>query len=417
MEIDLLTDKFVAIWTEAGTNEPNWGKRIALAEKREREVCVESFFQAMKKLNQETLTLYTDSGVLDGFVLLQLRQLFQNAFSYHHDEIDLMFSTDMMRSTKAFIKQARRFDPTLSLESVFQACRNVWIMNGLQLILGYPVKLTPSIFAYSMLYPYTDNFVDDPQVPTIVKIEFSQRFAERLEGKKVSAENDHERKIYHMVKLIEDEFDRSKYPEVFQSLLEIHRAQTESIQLFYQNEISQEEALRICIDKGGTSVLADGYLIAGRLSEQEKEFLFGYGAYLQLLDDVQDVNEDLNSGVMTTFSLIAKEQLLDETVHKTYNFGERILADYMGLLSQVELDFKGLLQKSILLFFVESVAVNNHFYSQQFRNRLEEVSPLSFHFVRLKRNFFTPKKYLLLEKLEKLTARYSMLADKEEVPN
>jgi len=35
---------------------------------------------------------------------------------------------------------------------------------GLQILLGAEMRLTPSIFAYSMLYPATDNYMDDPAV-------------------------------------------------------------------------------------------------------------------------------------------------------------------------------------------------------------------------------------------------------------
>ena len=32
-------------------------------------------------------------------------------------------------------------------------------------LLGLPVEVTPAVFAYSMLYPYTDNYLDDPAIP------------------------------------------------------------------------------------------------------------------------------------------------------------------------------------------------------------------------------------------------------------
>ena len=403
MEIRLLTDKFMDVWYRTNETETSWGKPIGLEEKKSREAFVNTFFKSMKKLDADMLTRYSESDLLDGIVLTQLRDLFQKAFSYQHEEIDLMFSAEMMASTKNFIKQARSYDRNLPIESVFQACRNVWIMNGLQLILGYPVELTPAIFAYSMLYPYTDNFVDDPLISSSEKVAFSQRFTNRLSGLNVLPENEQEAKIFQMVDMIEGQFERSAYPGVYESLLGIHQAQTDSMELFQQKQLSDEDALRICIAKGGTSVLADGYLITGDLKDDEKDFLFGYGAYLQLLDDVQDVKEDLDSGLMTTFSSLAQTQKLDAIIFKTFNFGEQVLNDSKELLSRVELDFKGLLQKSILLFFVESVAMDSQFYSSKFQSELEKIAPFSFSFVRNKRNFFTPKKHLLLEKLNQLT--------------
>jgi hypothetical protein len=174
--------------------------------------------------------------------------------------------------------------------------------------------------------------------------------------------------------------------------------------LLNRTHLTEREALRICIAKGGASVLADGYLIAGHLNDEQRNFLFGYGAYLQLLDDIQDVKEDLYDGLMTAFSLAATNQKLDVLILKTFHFGENILDSSKAVLEYVALDFKGLLQQSILLFLIESVAMDSQFYSEGFQYRLEKLSPLSLRYIREKRNFFTPQKHLMLEKLESLTA-------------
>lgn len=403
MNLDALTDKFVEQWNRTSSEKPSWGAVVDAVEKKQRAACVDRFFKSMKKL-EPGLASSVDQPWIDALILIQLRDLFQEAFAYQHEEIDLMFSQEMMNSTKAFVRKARAMDSELSMTSIFQACRNVWIMNGLQLILGRKVELTPSIFAYSMLYPYTDNFVDDPEISRQEKQLFSLRFEQRLSGEMIAAVNDHERKIFGMVELIEGQYDRGKYPGVFNSLLDIHRAQTESMVLLNADAVTSEEALRVCLAKGGASVLADGYLIAGDLSPQEVDFLYGYGAYLQLLDDIQDVGEDLNDGLMTCFSMAGKERELDEVLYKTFNFGDAVLDSSKDLWASVNLDFKGLLQKSILLFFVESVATDTKYYSPQLQSEIEEVSPLSLEFVRSRRNFFTPQKHLMLAKLEKLVS-------------
>ena len=49
----------------------------------------------------------------------------------------------------------------MTLQEIGQAMRNVWIMNISQVLLNVEVKFTNAIFAYSMLYPYTDNILDD----------------------------------------------------------------------------------------------------------------------------------------------------------------------------------------------------------------------------------------------------------------
>jgi hypothetical protein len=55
----------------------------------------------------------------------------------------------------------------------------------------------------------------------------------------------------------------------------------------------EKDILAMSIEKGGSSVLADAYLINGTLTEKEATFFFGYGVLLQICDDLQDGKKDL----------------------------------------------------------------------------------------------------------------------------
>src|SRR4030043_518830 len=117
---------------------------------------------------------------------------------------------------KKIKRNGERFDPNLTSEDIFQASRNVWIINSIQSMMGMPVKLTPSIFAYSMLYPYTDNYLDNPDTASENKVTFSQRFQQRIKGKKIIPEKNDEKKIFDLIGMIEEEYDRKRYPEVYE---------------------------------------------------------------------------------------------------------------------------------------------------------------------------------------------------------
>jgi hypothetical protein len=94
-----------------------------------------------------------------------------------------------------FIRQARSFDPEIPFEDIYQASRNVWSMNFMQLLTGEPIVLTPAVLAYSLLYPYTDNYLDDPQIPVETKQSLNERFRVRLMGGEVRPSNRHEERI------------------------------------------------------------------------------------------------------------------------------------------------------------------------------------------------------------------------------
>lgn len=57
------------------------------------------------------------------------------------------------------------------------------------------------------------------------------------------------------------------------------------------------------MEKGGTSVLADGYLVNGDMTEEDALFAFGLGVALQLVDDLQDTSRDIAVNQHTLFTL------------------------------------------------------------------------------------------------------------------
>lgn len=66
--------------------------------------------------------------------------------------------------------------------------------------------------------------------------------------------------------------------------------------------MTRDELKALTFNKGAASVVADGYLVLGRLSADQMDFLIGYGIVLQLADDLQDMTTDANVHHATLFS-------------------------------------------------------------------------------------------------------------------
>jgi hypothetical protein len=219
-----------------------------------------------------------------------------------------------------FITRARDEDSELKSEEIFQAMRNVWIMNSLQIFWGLPLEMTPSVYAYSMLYPYTDNFLDNPEVNSEEKIKFNQRLSKVLNGEKLTTTNFIEEKVFSLVGKIESQYSRDRFPEVFDSLRLIQEAQTESIKQDMDELLAYDKILPISFFKGGTSVLADTFLVKGNLTIKEMHFAFAYGSFLQLLDDLQDAVVDKKDNHQTLFSIGNNNELIDNEVRSLISF-------------------------------------------------------------------------------------------------
>ncbi len=234
----------------------------------------------------------------------------------------------MVDAIQNFTQMARHFDPLISVEDIYQAGRNVVTANLIQLLLGLPARVTPSIFAYSMLYPCSDNYLDDPNISTITKVPFNQRFRRRLMGEEVESANIQESNINALIGMIESEWDRAKYPQVYESLLSIHSAQVHSLELAAtETSPFEHNILGISFEKGGTSVMTDGYLAAGKLTLHQARVLFGFGAFTQLMDDLEDIRPDMLEKRASLFSVTAPFWKLDGLTNRFFHFGHNVVSN------------------------------------------------------------------------------------------
>lgn len=132
----------------------------------------------IQKFNREmsALTLGVGSDFFDQYVLLTLRLFFcvNQFFS--------MKECGMFAETRVFIEQAEKVE-NWNHEELLQAGRNVWTCFGLQMILYQQnVTMSDAYLGYSLLYPYTDNYLDDDTITPNDKKTFQDLFTRRLAG-------------------------------------------------------------------------------------------------------------------------------------------------------------------------------------------------------------------------------------------
>ncbi len=388
---------FITLWNNSSSVFPKLDNIYSLLQKKAREKKFEAFLLDIKGNLSESEMRSSHP------LFKQIRTFLKECLDYSDEQLNIILSDEMVDTTLHFIRKARQFDADLKLEEIFQACRNVWIMNGLQYLLGQNIRLTPSVFAYSMLYPYTDNFVDDATVPKSKKEAFAERFYNRLDNQSVDPANPNEEKIFQLVEMIEEEWPRKSYPEVYNSLLAIHKAQTKSSDLLSnKGELTSEKIFDICANKGGCSVQVDGYLILGNLGEEQKKFLYDHGAYLQILDDLQDVQDDTRQGLLTCFSAAAKESTIDDYTSKTFWLGKKILDSIENLSHSNKTVFLTLMKKSIELFILESVISANSFFSKKYVKAFKDYSPVRVSYLNKHRDLLAAYPKFIFEKIEKI---------------
>jgi hypothetical protein len=348
-----------------------FGAVVSRAAKLEREHRADQHVEAVERM----LRRWPASPVKREAWRQELLQLMRRVAREHLEcdtaGLNQLFSAEGLEATRQFLREAKAFAPTITDQSLFQALRNVWVTHSVQLLLHASVTLSPAVFAYSMLYPWTDNLLDDPRLGPEAKIAFGDWLRLRLAGE-TAPPDIHCEQVGALVGKIEQLYPRAEFPEVYLSLQAIHQAQMRSLHQQDTARAWDERALLdLSIAKGGTSVLADACLVRGWLTDDEAEFMFAYGVVLQLMDDVQDLHDDLINGHMTIFTRQAKLGALDGVTRRLWAFARKVLGTRSGSIMD-------LIQDNLKFLLLQAVARSREYYTAAFVSELEDSSPVRF---------------------------------------
>ena len=380
--VESLKRRFAALWWHSSAAFPELEK-VSEKGRRANEREIEASMDEVENRLRSMPATGTARSKQQRELRESLRNLARRKFRSRASYADVLLSDDSFDVTTTFLEEARVFNPALRLEDLYQALRNVWIMNSLQLFLDQPIAYTPSIFGYSMLYPYTDNPLDDASIDPNEKARSGRRLRDRLAGLTLSPSSSHEAEVFRLIGMIEAEHPRSLFPDVYESLLAIHRAQMKSLgQQRHDLSPYETDLLALSLEKGGTSVLADAYLVAPRLDADEEAFHFGFGVVLQLLDDAQDVAGDKKAGHQTLFSQTAGRWPLDPLMNRLFHFLDQALVSADCLSPRGQEAACDLIQGNCTFSIMQAVAENPAFVSKTYYRALEQYSPLRFSYLR-----------------------------------
>jgi hypothetical protein len=384
----------IDVWNGSVAPSMLIGMRYCLKEQQKREKAYDEALRAVEREAKRTPRNRPERFAAQNRITASFARFSATALDLEDEAIALL-TNDFLPVGTTLARWARRFDPSLSMADMTQACRNAWTACGLQPLLGERVGITPSILGYSLLYPYSDNYLDRADVSADAKLRFSKRFRNRLRGENLVVHDDREAAIWALVSLVEEQYSRVLYPNVFDCLLAIHRAQEESIaQISGRDPCDSDTVLRMSCAKGGSSVLADACLARGWLNEEESRFSFEWGTLLQLGDDLQDVREDMQRGSVTLFSQAAAQgKPLDDLVIHLLDFSERVGARMNDLPNGSKV-FKELLRMSWRSLIIGAIADSYAFFSPQFLADAERCSPFRFAFLRARRKRLTSRQGL-----------------------
>lgn len=309
------------------------------------------------------------------------------------------------RETKNFVGKIRKFDETLEPEQIWQAMRNYFIYAMIVEMQGEEQNAGDPILAYSLLYPYTDNYIDDGEIPGEEKARYNRMIGQKLKGEAAEPGNCLEEKTCRLLDMILGAYEGEAKNKVAYVLLQLLEAQSRSIGQM-KEDIDEEQILEISIWKGGSSVLADYLFATADWREREEEFYLKFGFMLQLVDDLQDMEEDGRAGSRTLMTNAAGEKRLEEQINRLLWFIWNEISAYAPKNPDLK-DF--VLKNCVGISMLSAVAVGSsgggarrNFLSKEYIKALEPYLPVSAEFIKRM-------------KIQKKREQYAGFRDKSEV--
>ncbi len=292
-------------------------------------------------------------------------------------EKEYLSSSTQLEASKAFLNQFLAEDGKLSIENLGQAMRNFWIANLLQACFGKTIQNTEPLYGYSLLYPYSDNLMDSLTSDKSEKVAFCKRLTAKLHGNLQKGRTSDEIRIFELVDKIYAEYPIEDFPTVQMGLLAIHEAQLSSLDQQQSNLMPYEiDLLGKCFQKGGTSLLADGLLVDPNMTLEFQQFCYGFGAILQLCDDLQDTKTDFEAHHFTLFSQLKGHYSLDPLLIKMNGFLDHLMDRLRKLNPQSEFDLPLVISKNTRLLLFFAILDNERAFTRPFVKDVFKYLPI-----------------------------------------
>lgn len=292
----------------------------------------------------------------------------------------------LVTEMKTFMKKVRMDAPELSKEDMGQAARNYIVYLMFKEIHHDTAYFSEACYGYSMLYPFTDNYIDNISCSKEEKCRYNSFIRDYLKGSAPVPASAYDEKTMYFLSLAGKAKSIESSCPASELLLMMLEAQEESLQQqSMDTSLDYERRLGISLFKGGISVLIDRFYVEKELTKEDMIFYLGFGFFLQLADDLQDIKEDSNNGHQTLFTLNLSAKAEEKLVNKLFFFITALCSAFPAG-NKVFLDFVLTNCYQLILMGVQK---SREYFSEAYITQLAEYYPVSFTYFASPDNLFS----------------------------
>ncbi len=308
--------------------------------------------------------------------------------------------------TKRFVRKVRSFDPELTMENIWQALRNYFIYAVIADLQGQKQACKETVFCYSLLYPYTDNYIDEKRHTRQQKEAYNCLISNVLHDVPVTPKGSVEEKTCKLLHGLVDSYAGEKKKEIQNLLLWMLEAQNNSIRQQEHEpeqtnggeqangvrlehepeqangaEVTREEILRISAYKGSLSVLIDYFFTIPELREEEVRFYMKFGFFLQLADDLQDRAEDQKNGFQTLMVFCKNHGGLEKGVNRLLHYVHTVFEEFTPVNDKL----KYFMLEHCYSLVIGAAMTDSGDFSGKYLERLEQFFPVHMEYMQKQR--------------------------------
>lgn len=381
----LCYDNIIPIWNSTSENFPDFLPTYSPEEKAANETFLSSLIPELHNF----IEAYRQHPCAESTNQLKekLHQIISVENMIHiKDHFSKELFAEFEHNIELFIEKTKAFDETLSTENIWQAMRNYLIYSMIVSLQDEKQNCRDTILGYSLLYPYTDNYIDEVHRKPEEKDSYNNMIRKTLIGEAITPANRYEEKTKQLLNLVLMSYskDTLRQKEAASFLLLMLEAQEKSIRQIHRfgiKRLSTDEILCILVYKGGLSVLID-YLLSidfdlFLVTEDELSFYLSFGLILQLMDDLQDMTEDRKNHSQTLMTSCKNKKQLEFIVNRLLHFTHFSIADF----SPKNEELHTFTLQNCQLLLLTTVAKNAKFFSKEYLKKLEIHLPFSISFL------------------------------------
>lgn len=380
----ICAEEILELWEKQSTAFPDFLTEIEEGQKQKNELFLEEMEKKWKKIGKSFSVSKKEQETWKQKIDEMLKEfLEQEQILGIKEHMSQELFADFEKATKEFVRQTRGFDSEISLEDIWQALRNYFIYAVIADLQGQEQECKRSALFYSLLYPYTDNYIDEKSHTPKEKKAYNAMIRNALCGIAVTiedknaentiAENKVAQKTCDLIQGLLEEYTGEKRKELQNLLLWMLEAQSNSIcQQSGKEELTEQEILGISVYKGSMSVLIDYFFTTAEMKQKEIEFYMKFGFLLQLADDLQDIEEDKKIGSQTIMVRAAVKGKLEEVLNRLFHYTKHIFAEFTPVNHQL----KAFMKENCYSMLIGSALSKEAYLSKDYIKKLESFFPI-----------------------------------------